>query len=94
MTEPDEFNILGMIIISLTKRRSYAGELQMIDNEGSLYFHCKLNLTRKGMIVGRAETRTGLKKNLTEMCIMHLDRNIHTTETFTVDVMNSKIFIN
>ena len=94
MNEADRFNYPRMIVISLANRRNYAGELQFIDNEGSVGLYCKLTTYRKGIIISRAQTRADLKRNLYEMCVLQLDRGWHSTDFFSIEILNRKTSLN
>lgn len=93
--EKDRYEFTELFIAKADKDRCFFGIIKRWnDFEGKPLVFSKIVMKDNGCIFAQAENQKRLSKNLNEMCVMILDKGLHSDAGVSTEIFGIKYFHN
>ena len=90
----DKFQINEMFMAKADVNRCFFGIIKRgKDDDGKPYVFSRIKM-KDGLLCGRASDQNSLGVNLDEICIMILDKNLHSDAGVSTEIFGGKYFLN
>src|ERR1035437_4907952 len=93
--EKEGFEICEMFMAKAEKYRCFFGTIKRFEVEdGNPLVFSKIVMPNDGYICAQAKDQKVLSKNLNQICIMILDKNLHGDAGISTEIFGGRYFLN